>query len=189
MPSHLPQDVRRRLEPIRLLVLDVDGVLSDGSLWYGPDGEALKRFHVRDGLAIRLLLEAGLHVAVISGRASEAVARRCRDLGIDESLVLQGSRDKSADLDRLEAVLGVADAQVAAVGDDLPDLPLLGRVAFAACPADAAPEVAAACDHVCRNEGGHGAVREVAELVLKAQGRWLPATEHWLAAASRSVEG
>ena len=187
MPSHLPHEVRRLLDPVRLLVLDVDGVLTDGSLWYGPGGEEFKRFHVRDGLAVRLLVDAGLAVAIISGRTSEAVAVRCRDLGVDAALVIQGSRDKSADLDRLESILGLSDGQVAAIGDDLPDLPLLARAGFTACPADAAPEVAAACDHVCGAEGGHGAVREVAELLLKAQGRWVSATGRWLVAAPRSA--
>lgn len=179
MPSHLPTEVRRRLEPIRLLVLDVDGVLTDAILIYGSAGEALKRFNVRDGLALHLLRRAGIDVAVISGRRSEAVAIRCRELGLRDELIIQGSRDKSADLDTLIGVLEIADDAVAAMGDDLPDLPLLRRAGFAACPADAAPEVVAVCHHICGAEGGRGAVREVAELILKAQGRWQGLTSHW----------
>ncbi len=181
MPSRLPADVRHRLEPIRLLVLDVDGVLTDGTLIYSPEGEDRKRFSVRDGLAIRLLLQAGTEVAVLSGRSSESVAARCRELGMRAELVVQGSRDKAADLDRIEKMLGVADREVAAMGDDLPDLPLLTRVGFAACPADAAPEVMAVCDLVCGADGGRGAVREFAELLLKAQGRWSQLVSEWVA--------
>lgn len=180
MPSHLPPSIRRRLEPIRLLILDVDGVLTDGWLWYGPSGEELKRFSVRDGLAVRLLILAGIDVAVVTGRSSAAVAVRCRELGLRDELVIQGSRDKAADLDRLLVDLGLGDDQVAAVGDDLPDLPVLTRVGFAACPADAAPEVAAACHLVCGTDGGRGVVREVAELVLKAQRRWAEMVREWV---------
>ncbi len=172
MPSHIPADLRRRLEPIRLIVLDVDGVLTDGILVYGAAGEALKRFSARDGLAIRLLRRAGLAVGIISGRRSEAVVIRCRELGIPDHMVIQGSRDKQADLDILEDAADVTDEQVAAMGDDIPDIPMLKRAGFATCPADAAPEVAAEVHHVCGAEGGHGAVRELAELILKAQGRW-----------------
>ena len=179
MPSHLPAELRRQLEPIRLLVLDVDGVLTDGSLYYGAEGESLKRFHVRDGLAVRLLLAVGIHVAVVTGRSSEAVRRRLLDLGVPDELVIQGSRDKAADLDRLEARLGLEDRQVAAMGDDLPDLPLLERSGFAACPADAAPEVVAFCQVVCGATGGRGAVRELAELILKGQGRWVETVRRW----------
>jgi 3-deoxy-D-manno-octulosonate 8-phosphate phosphatase (KDO 8-P phosphatase) len=182
MPSHLPLDVRARLEPIRLLVLDVDGVLTDGSLLYGADGEHLKAFSVRDGLGIRLLLQSGIQVAVITGRSSAAVRARCEDLGVRSDLVVLGSKDKDADLDRVEGLLEITDAsQVAAVGDDLPDLPMLARAGLAACPADAAPEVAAACDLVLGSAGGHGAVREVAQLILKAQRLWMDRVGDWLA--------
>ena len=189
MPSRLPGHVRARIEPIRLLVLDVDGVLTDGTLYYSPSGEELKGFSVRDGLGIRMLLEGGFEVAVITGRSSEALTRRCRDLHLREELVIQGSRDKDADLDRVEAVLDLADHQVAAMGDDLPDLPMLGRVGFSACPADAAPEVAAACDLVCGSEGGRGAVREMAELLLKAQRKWQELVGSWLGQGQEAGPG
>lgn len=180
MPSHLPPELRRRLLSVRLLVLDVDGVLTDGGLLYGVDGEMLKRFDTKDGLGVRLLKENGVEVAVLSGRSSPPVASRCRELGLPDGLVIQGSHDKDADLDRLEQVAGVSDGQVAAMGDDLPDLPMLARAGFTACPADAVPEVLATCDHVCRADGGRGAVREVAELILKAQDRWLAGIGDWL---------
>jgi 3-deoxy-D-manno-octulosonate 8-phosphate phosphatase (KDO 8-P phosphatase) len=172
--------VRAKLEPIRLVVLDVDGVLTDGLLIYSAEGEDRKRFSVRDGLGIRLLLRAGIQVAVISGRPSVAVLERCSELGVRSELVVTGSSDKTADLDRMEELLQVSDSEVAAMGDDLPDLPLLARAGFAACPTDAAPEVLAACDLVCGAEGGRGAVRELAEVVLKGQGRWIELVSGWL---------
>jgi 3-deoxy-D-manno-octulosonate 8-phosphate phosphatase (KDO 8-P phosphatase) len=180
MPSRVPTEIRHRLAPVRLLALDVDGVLTDGSLVYSSEGEVHKVFSVRDGLAIRLLLGAGIQVAVISGRSSAAVAARCAELGIRSELVLLGSRDKVADLERLEKLLDLVDLEVAAMGDDLPDLPLLSRVAFTACPADAAPEVIAASDLVCGAAGGRGAVREFAELILKVQGKWMDAVGGWV---------
>jgi 3-deoxy-D-manno-octulosonate 8-phosphate phosphatase (KDO 8-P phosphatase) len=180
MPSHLPGHVRARLEPIRLLVLDVDGVLTDGTLFYSSSGEETKAFSVRDGLAIRLLLEAGIQVAVLTGRSSETVTNRMSELGVREDLVVQGSGDKANDLAGLMQLLELRHDEVAAMGDDLPDLPMLVRVGFAACPADAAPEVAAGCHLVCRADGGRGAVREVAELILKAQRRWQNAVSRWI---------
>jgi 3-deoxy-D-manno-octulosonate 8-phosphate phosphatase (KDO 8-P phosphatase) len=162
-------------------VLDVDGVLTDGILHYSDGGEELKRFSVRDGLAIRLLLESGIQVAIVTGRRSEAVAIRCRELGLRDDLVIQGSSDKAADLVTLQERLELRGDQVAAMGDDLPDLPMLTRVGFAACPADAAPEVVAACHLVCGAGGGRGAVREIAQLILKAQRRWQDAVSRWIA--------
>jgi 3-deoxy-D-manno-octulosonate 8-phosphate phosphatase (KDO 8-P phosphatase) len=177
MPTHLPPDLRRKLEPIRLLVLDVDGVLTDGTLTYTSLGEEVKRFSARDGFGLRALIECEVMVGIITGRSSDALTARCRDLGLTDDLVFQGSRDKTADLDRMLASLGLADHQMAAMGDDLPDLPMLDRAGFSFCPADAAPEVAAICDHVCGKNGGRGAVREAAELVLKAQGKWTALVE------------
>jgi 3-deoxy-D-manno-octulosonate 8-phosphate phosphatase (KDO 8-P phosphatase) len=163
-----------------VLVLDVDGVLTDGRLVYSDKGEGTKTFSARDGLAIRILLRSEIEVVVLSGRSSQAVVVRCTELGMRPECIFQGSNDKSADLDRIEELLGVADNQVAAMGDDLPDLPLLARAGFSACPADAAPEVMAACDMVCGAAGGHGAVRELAEVLLKGQGRWLQQIDEWV---------
>jgi 3-deoxy-D-manno-octulosonate 8-phosphate phosphatase (KDO 8-P phosphatase) len=184
MPSHLPTSVRRRLEPIRLLVLDVDGVLTDGSLFYSAAGEEFKRFNVRDGFAIRLMIEAGIQVAILTGRSSGAVAQRALELGVREDLVIQGSRDKLAHLKQLQKLVGVTSEQVAAMGDDIPDLPVLGRVGFSACPSDAAPEVIATCHHVCGQPGGQGAVREVGELLLKGQRLWIKQVERWFKTGS-----
>ena len=180
MPSRLPSHVRERLTPIRMLVLDVDGVLTDGSLHYSPGGEEVKQFSVRDGLAIRMLLEAGITVAIITGRSSQALTMRCTDLGLDPELVIQGSGHKRADLVRLMNELGLSGPEVAVMGDDLPDLPMIEMAGCSACPSDAVPEVIAACDVVCGAPGGRGAVRELAELLLKAQQRWQEQVGRWL---------
>lgn len=149
---------------IKLLVLDVDGVLTDGRLWYGPDGEQIKGFHVRDGLGIKSVLAAGIEVAVISGRDSRAVALRCAELGIRH--VFQGCEDKRAAFDSLCATLGIDASAVACIGDDTPDLPLLVRAGVGIAVADGHPSVRAAASRVTLLPGGHGAVREVCDWLL-----------------------
>jgi 3-deoxy-D-manno-octulosonate 8-phosphate phosphatase (KDO 8-P phosphatase) len=163
----------------------VDGVLTDGTLVYSGEGEELKLFSVRDGLGIRLLLQSGIQVAIVTGRSSPAVLARCRDLDIRSDLVVLGSTDKDEDIRRIESLLDIRDrSEVAAMGDDLPDLPMLTRAGLAVCPADAAPEVVAACDLVLGSPGGRGAVREFAELTLKAQSKWMDRVGDWLAKGS-----
>lgn len=158
-----------RAARVRLVVLDVDGVLTDGRLYFGADGEALKVFDVRDGYGVRLLREAGLGVALLSSRASPIVERRADELDI--SPVLQGERDKLAGLDRLLRSVGVPAAECAYLGDDWPDLPVMARVGFAAAVADAAPEVRRAAHWVTPAGGGRGAVRALAEFVLRSRTR------------------
>ena len=155
---------------IRLLVLDVDGTLTDGSILIGPDGQEWKRFCVRDGLGIVMWKRAGGMLAIITGRHSDALTHRARELGIDH--VHQSASDKVRALDAVLAATGCAPHETAAIGDDLPDLALFRKVAFGMCPADAAPEVRAAARHVMRSPGGHGAVREAIEVLLRADGRW-----------------
>lgn len=179
MPSRLPPQIRAKLEPIRLLVLDVDGVLTDGTVFFSSEGEAIKNFNVRDGLGMRLLMDCGFEIGIITGRSSPAVSARCAELGLRDDLVVLGSKDKDADLDRILASVGITDPEMAVMGDDLPDLPMIARAGFSFCPADAAPEVAAACDHVCGKGGGRGAVREAAEILLKAKGVWAGVVEGW----------
>ncbi len=152
---------------IRLLVLDVDGVLTDGRLWFGPDGEQLKAFHVRDGVGIKAVLGAGIEVAIISGRRSAAVERRAAELGIRH--LRQGCEDKAEALRALGAALGVPADAAACVGDDTPDLPMMALVALPIAVADAHPSVLAAARHVTRAAGGAGAVREVCDLLLDAR--------------------
>src|SRR6185503_188017 len=152
-----------------LLVFDVDGVFRDDSLYYGAGGEELKVFDVQDGQGVKRLLKAGLAAAVISGRASAAVTRLMQDLGIPH--LFQGDEDKLPILEKLLQKLGLGLDETAHVGDDLPDLPLLQRVGLGVAVANARPVVKAAAHHVTAAHGGRGAVREVCELILEAQGK------------------
>ena len=152
---------------IRLLVLDVDGVLTDGRLWFGPDGELVKAFHVRDGVGIKAVLGAGVEVAIISGRQSAAVERRAAELGLRH--VRQGCDNKAEALRALTAELGVPPGAAACIGDDTPDLPMMALVALPIAVADAHPDVLAAARHVTRAAGGAGAVRELCDLLLDAR--------------------
>jgi 3-deoxy-D-manno-octulosonate 8-phosphate phosphatase (KDO 8-P phosphatase) len=161
-----------RAARIRLLVLDVDGVLTDGGLFFGASGEETKRFHVHDGLALVAARRAGLEIAVLSSRASPAVTRRMAELGVRE--VHQGVADKAAALDALRERLGLAAQQVAMMGDDLPDLPAMARAGLALAPANAVAEVKRAADWVARRVGGEGAVRDAVEMLLKARRSWPP---------------
>jgi len=161
-----------RAARIRLLVLDVDGVLTDGGLVYGPSGEDTKRFHVHDGLALVAARKAGLQVAVLSSRASAAVTRRMAELGVAE--VHQGVADKAPALEALRERLGLKAAEVAMMGDDLPDLAAMGRAGLALAPANAVAEVKRAADWVARRRAGEGAVREAVEMLLKARRAWPP---------------
>jgi len=162
-------DVLARARAVRLLILDVDGVLTDGSLYFTARGEEMKRFDVRDGHGVRMLIEAGVDVAIVSGRSSEAVVRRAEGLGISE--VLQGIDDKLAAVQALLARRGLRLEDCAAAGDDLPDLPVLRRAALAVTVPDAPAPVRAAAHYVTERAGGRGAVREVCEFILDAQGR------------------
>lgn len=161
---------RRRLADIQVIILDVDGVLTDGGLWYGPQGELTKRFDVRDGLGIRLLLHAGLEVALLSGGRGGATEVRASHLGIRHCLV--GATDKLSALDELCQRLAVARSAILFVGDDINDLALQGEVGLLVSTADAAPPLRRRADAVLLRRGGHGAVRELAERVLQARGLW-----------------
>jgi 3-deoxy-D-manno-octulosonate 8-phosphate phosphatase (KDO 8-P phosphatase) len=153
---------------ITLVVLDVDGVLTDGRLWYGSDGETVKSFHVRDGHGIKMLVAAGVGVAVISGRRSAAVTARMRELGVSD--VAQGVGDKARALAELLKRNAVDARRVACLVDDTPDLAMMAAVGLPAAVADAHPEVLAAARHVTRAAGGHGAVREFCDWLLAARG-------------------
>jgi 3-deoxy-D-manno-octulosonate 8-phosphate phosphatase (KDO 8-P phosphatase) len=155
------------LRRVRLLVLDVDGVLTDGRLFYGPRGEALKAFHVRDGHGIKAVAKAGITVAIISGRKSLMVARRARDLGIRH--VQQGVSDKLAALRKLAKGRGVTLAECACVGDDTPDAPILAAAGLGIAVADAHADAHAAAALSTTKPGGHGAVREVCDWLLAAR--------------------
>ncbi len=155
------------LAKIELLVLDVDGVLTDGRLFFGARGETLKVFHVRDGHGIKLLALSGVAVAVVSGRRSTAVTRRMGELGVRH--VVQGCTDKVGALQTLCAKLGIAPTASACLVDDTPDLPLMTAVGFAGAVADAHPVVRAAAHWVSRRDGGRGAARELCDALLRAR--------------------
>ncbi|MFH1177320.1 MAG: HAD-IIIA family hydrolase [Acidobacteriota bacterium] len=168
----LDPELGERARRVRAVVLDVDGVLTDASLYYGARGESLKRFSARDGFAIKQAQAEGIAIAVLSGRVAPPLRSRLADLGIDSKLVIQGSRDKASDLNRLAGTMGLAVEQLAFMGDDLPDLPAMAAAGLAACPADAVPEVKQRCHFIAPAPGGNGAVRALVELVLRARGRW-----------------
>jgi 3-deoxy-D-manno-octulosonate 8-phosphate phosphatase (KDO 8-P phosphatase) len=159
-----------RARAISLVSFDVDGVLTDGQIVYSERGDELKAFNVQDGHAIKMLQSSGIEVAIITGRTSSMVTRRAAELGIAH--VFQGSADKVATLLLLIERLGIAAAAVAHVGDDLPDLPLFGRVGLAVGVPNGHPAALAATHYVTSLSGGQGVAREVCELLLRAQGRW-----------------
>lgn len=156
-----------RARALRLMAFDVDGVLTDGRLYYTPRGDEIKAFHVRDGHGLKLLMQAGIEVAIITGRSSEAVRLRAEDLGI--SLVMQGVDDKRAAMASLLSRQGFAFAQAGYMGDDVVDLPLMAACGFSATVADGHRDVARRVDYVCRHAGGRGAVRELCELIVAAR--------------------
>ena len=164
----MPADVNQLAAKIKLLLMDVDGVMTDGRLYFGPSGEALKQFHVRDGVGIKQVAAAGIQVAVISGRKSKMVDVRCRELGVEH--VHQGAKDKLPVLEKLCARLKIEPSACACVGDDLPDIPLMRKVALAFAVADAHPEARHAAHLLTKLPGGHGAVREVCDYLLAHSG-------------------
>ena len=158
------------LKNIELLLLDVDGVLTDGRLYYDDNGLEIKAFNVRDGLGLRLLMNGGVDIGIITGRRSQALVHRCRDLGIHR--VYDGVSDKADLLDSLCEQMAIPAASVAFMGDDLPDIPIMRKVGLSIAVADAHNAVLAMADRVTAAGGGQGAVREVCEAVLKSRGLW-----------------
>jgi 3-deoxy-D-manno-octulosonate 8-phosphate phosphatase (KDO 8-P phosphatase) len=162
--------LQERAKQVRMIMMDVDGVLTDGRILYSADGAEIEAFFVRDGLALRAAQRAGLVTAILTGRSSMAVARRAKELGIPE--IHQGIPNKVETYEMLLRRHGLTDEAVAYLGDDVNDLPLLARAGLSAAPADAADDVKAKVTYVTARGGGRGAVREVIELILKAQGSW-----------------
>jgi 3-deoxy-D-manno-octulosonate 8-phosphate phosphatase (KDO 8-P phosphatase) len=171
----MPDISRDRFARIELLLLDVDGVLTDGSVIYSAQGDELKCFHVRDGSGIKYWRQSGKRVAVLSGRNSETVRRRALELGID--LVIQGESEKLPALGRILSDTGLQADQVCAIGDDLPDLPVLRHSGLAVAVADAVPELKAVAHYTTNLPGGRGAVREAIEWLMRGQGTWDAAVE------------
>jgi 3-deoxy-D-manno-octulosonate 8-phosphate phosphatase (KDO 8-P phosphatase) len=163
-------DLRARCAAIDLLIVDVDGVLTDGGIIYSDDGAELKQFHVRDGSGLKIWQFVGKRAALITGRQSKVVAVRAAELGIDP--VIQGTADKMPAYRELLRAGGWRTEQVCYVGDDVPDLPILRHCGLAVAVADACPEVLAEAHYVTQASGGRGAVRDTIELVLRCQGHW-----------------
>ena len=159
-----------KLKRIKLLLLDVDGVLTNGSVIYDDTGAETKVFHIKDGLGIRMLMDAGIEVGIVTGRTSRALRHRCDNLGI--SLVFDQVRDKTGVLEVVSKERGVKAEHIAFVGDDLVDIPLMKKVGLSVAVADAHETVLEHADMVTAAKGGAGAVREVCEAILKAQGLW-----------------
>lgn len=163
-------DLFTRATSVRLVVLDVDGVLTDGSIWTGENGELVKRFHTRDGLGIKMLQAAGIPVAILTGRISAQTAARAKELGI--TCVKQGKRFKTNAWEEILAEHGASAEQTAYMGDDVPDIPILQRAGLAAVPADASEDIMPLAQWVSPKIGGNGAVRSLAEFILRSQGKW-----------------
>ncbi len=158
------------LQQIRLLAMDVDGVLTDGSLNIGAEGELFKAFNAKDGMGISLAMRNGLEIALITGRRSEIIHRRAEELGI--TLLYEGVKDKALQLKQIAAERGISLDEIAYMGDDLNDLPAMVQAGISFAPADAAKDVLKAVNAVASCNGGRGAVREIIELILEAQGKW-----------------
>jgi len=169
--------VEERLKKIKLLILDVDGVLTDGRIIFDSNGVESKFFNVKDGHGIKMLQRAGIEVGIISGRESVVVANRAAELGIGQ--VYQKSLDKLVPYRQMLEATGLGDQEVAFMGDDIIDIPIMRRVGFASAPADAVAEVVPFAHFVARNRGGWGAVREICDLLLKAQGSWDSVTSRY----------
>ncbi|HEX8267907.1 MAG TPA: HAD hydrolase family protein [Pyrinomonadaceae bacterium] len=167
MNSH---EVKQRAARIKLLLMDCDGVLTDGRITLLTGGDEQKTFHVRDGHGLVLLHRAGLRSGIISGRRSSLVDRRAKELGIE--FVRQGTWNKIEDFEEILGQAGTALEETAFVGDDVTDIPLMLRVGLAVAVADAVPETKQAAHLITKENGGNGAVREVTDLILQAQGRW-----------------
>lgn len=166
----IPVSLKTRLQSLKLICFDVDGVLTDGRITYTDDGSETKSFHVRDGYALKLLMNSGLDVAILTGRNSRMVERRARELGIRH--IYQGLEDKVPALLSLAGRLGLTRDNLAHVGDDLPDLPLFDHVGCAISVVNGHGAVVARAHYVTRIPGGDGAVSEIAELVLRARDEW-----------------
>ena len=162
--------MKEKLQQIELLILDVDGVLTQGEIIYADDGSQLKVFNVKDGIGLRLLMEAGIQTAIITGRSAGALNARVKNLGIP--LLLDGISDKAKALATIAQKTDIPKEKMAMIGDDLPDIPVMKRVGLSIAVADAASEVRTFADITTVRNGGCGAVRETCEAILKAKGLW-----------------
>lgn len=170
MNKFLSDEMRKKIYPVRILILDVDGVLTDGGIIIDDDGRETKRFDVRDGHGMKVLMRYNVEIILLTGRTSKVVECRAADLGIGE--VYQGAWNKLEVFEEILKKKGIGAECAAFVGDDIVDVPVLRRVGFSASVADAADDVKKIVDYVTINNGGRGAVREICEIILKVKGRW-----------------
>ncbi|MBW2092073.1 MAG: HAD-IIIA family hydrolase [Deltaproteobacteria bacterium] len=170
-----------RIKSIKLVIFDVDGVLTDGRIVIDDNGIESKFFDVRDGAGLKWLKRAGIELAFLTGRESRVVEHRAKELGV--SIIRQGAKQKLTVYKEIIEELGLTDREVAFVGDDLVDLPVLRRVGLAMAPADARPEVKNEAHYICQQTGGRGAAREIAEIILKGQGLWEQITDRYFQSA------
>ena len=168
--KHYKSDIRNIMREIKVIALDVDGVLTQGDIYIGESDETQKRFDAKDGMGITCALRQGIDFSIITGRKSYIVTRRAAELGITD--VRTGVVDKGAELEKIAKKFGVEIKNIAYMGDDLNDLPILAKAGFSCAPFDAVPEVRERVDYIASRKGGEGAVREVIELILKSQGKW-----------------
>lgn len=162
--------MKERLQKVKMLLLDVDGVLTDGRIIYSSDGTETKAFDVKDGHGLKMIQRAGVEVGIITGRQSTVVERRAKELGIN--ILYQGAKDKLVPFREILDTCSINEDEIAYVGDDIVDLPILLRVGFAATVADALPEVRERVHYVSERKGGKAAVREICDLILRESGRW-----------------
>ena len=163
------------LKDISTLVFDVDGVLTDSSVLITSDGEMLRKINTRDGFALKVAVDAGLNVCIISGGSNDGVRKRLEGLGLKD--IILGAHDKIKNLEKLMLELGVDKNEIMYMGDDIPDIPAMSLVGLPCCPQDAAPEVKATAQYISHINGGHGAARDIIEQILKIQGHWLKGFE------------
>lgn len=168
--AKMDRSLVKKMRAVKALILDVDGVLTDGRIIFDDDGRELKFFHVRDGHGLKMLMRAGIEVIFLTGRTSRVVEHRAKDLGVES--VYQGARNKIAVFKEVLEEKGLKPGETACMGDDITDVPLFKMAGFSASVADACEEALRAADFVTRAGGGKGAVREVCELILKAQDKW-----------------
>jgi 3-deoxy-D-manno-octulosonate 8-phosphate phosphatase (KDO 8-P phosphatase) len=181
-----PDEFETRVERIKLVLMDCDGVLTDGRIMLLPDGDEQKTFHTRDGHGIVLLHRAGIKTGVISGRTSSLLERRARELGIN--FLRQGTWNKIKDFEEVLNEAEVSTEETAFIGDDVTDIPLMERVGFAVAVEDAVKETKDAAHYITSNKGGFGAVREVADMILKTQGRWVELMSRYISIGMDEIE-
>ncbi|MGC8492520.1 MAG: KdsC family phosphatase [Syntrophobacteraceae bacterium] len=177
-PPPIPEELKKRLIPLRMMIFDCDGVLTDGKVIYTDAGSEIKEFDVQDGHGIKMLQRAGIEVALISGRACQAVEHRAKDLGITR--LYQGFKVKTEPYKQLLTDAGLTESQTGFMGDDLIDIPIMRRAGFSVAVPNGVPHIFPYAHYITRAKGGQGAAREVCEMILQARGLWEKAMERYL---------